>query len=90
MKTRGHKLGRGVGALAMTLLTAFTCVCSVSAVGAEKSAGSRFSAESKDKEHIIMRKILILTITKNRRDSPVYCQGIGNMPEVCRALQKFI
>lgn len=53
MKTRKHKLGRGVGALAMTLLTAFTCVCSVSAVGAEKSAGSRFSAESKDKEHII-------------------------------------
>lgn len=53
MKTRKHKLGRGVGALAMTLLTAFTCVCSVSAVGAEESAGSRLSAESKDKEHII-------------------------------------
>ena len=53
MKTREHKLGRGVGALAMTLLTAFTCVCSVSAVGAEESAGSRLSAESKDKEHII-------------------------------------
>ena len=53
MKTGKHKLGRGVGALAMTLLTAFTCVCSVSAVGAEESAGSRLSAESKDKEHII-------------------------------------
>lgn len=53
MKTGKHKLGRGVGALAMTFLTAFTCVCSVSAVGAEESAGSRLSAESKDKEHII-------------------------------------
>ena len=53
MKTREHKLGRGVGALAMTLLTAFTCVCSVSAVGAEKSAVSRLSTESKDKEYII-------------------------------------
>lgn len=53
MKTRKHKLGRNVGALAMAFLTVFTCVCSLSVAGAEKSAGSQFSAESKDKEHII-------------------------------------
>lgn len=50
MKIRKHKLGRNVGALAMAFLTVFTCVCSLSVAGAEKSAGSQFSAESKDKE----------------------------------------